>query len=297
MRSHRCPLVYVGSTSEFIKAGGGLPFDTGLLTSSEFLEKNTTASERERIFFDQCSNTTECNIDHALAIAAALRPDINDHNLVVVTNAWHAPRAALIVQHSKKIMSGSTFTCELASHFMDVNDNTTSDKHLCDGSILAARVASNGDHAAHWLELLPSLGFELREVTDNMRRWHVKNSQEQLKNGGIDTVYVNNLKNRLVAAIKQGDRLQVCNILKRGVGNRQIGTPRGVALALMPIGGPGSTALMYCAAHDQPEIALDLILIWGSELNCVNEKGRTWSSWNCPRVRKAVHKARALIGR
>ena len=70
-----------------------------------------------------------------------------------------------------------------------------------------------------------------------------------------------------------------------------------VMLALMPIGKTGSTPLMYCAAHNQPEIARDLVLIWGADLHYQNDVGKTWSSWGSPEVHAAVKEARALIGR
>lgn len=44
--------------------------------------------ERERIFGDQCSTVTECNIDTGLAFAAALRPDVvRAHNQRVFLHA------------------------------------------------------------------------------------------------------------------------------------------------------------------------------------------------------------------
>ena len=44
--------------------------------------------ERERIFGDQCSTVTECNIDTGLAFAAALRPDVvHAHNQRVFLHA------------------------------------------------------------------------------------------------------------------------------------------------------------------------------------------------------------------
>ena len=298
MRCHNdCALVYVGSTSTN-------EYDTILHIMNENKHAFTLRpKEKERVLADQCSKVTECNIDHGLAIAAALRPDAQSLHLVIVTNAWHAPRAALIARDSQlRLDAGNAdddkpaapcFTFELASTYMDPQDDETMPKHLCDGIHLSSRIAPGGRHAHHWQALLPMLGHELREVGDNMRRWHERNLQ---LNGGTHASVKEN-KIKLIRAIKQGDQREVHKILRDALGNREPGNARAAALALVPIGGPNSTALMYCAAHDQPEIARDLILIWGADLNTRNDRGNDWSYWDCPAVQTAVAKAHALVGR
>ena len=305
MRSHNdCALVYVGSTGEFGEFLKWMKDDNPPTRTNQAL--GLTKKEKKRVLVDQCSKVTECNIDHALAIAAALRPDVSsDLRLIITTNAWHAPRAALIARDSLEIMAAAAggaaaasprFTFKLASHFMDSVDDETSDKHLCDGRILSARVAPDGTHAAHWKALLSTLGHELREVGDNMRRWH----KENVAAGGGTSKTVAAQKKELIAAIKKGGvdgRKDVASILSRALKPSPLGDPDAAALALMKLGRQRSTALMYCAAHDRPEIARDLILIWGADLNARNDKGQSWSSWKSPTVRDAVQNARALIGR
>jgi len=327
MRCHNdCALVYTGSSSEF-EHFLAMMSDTRAPSSAN-CALGLSEDEKMRVIADQCSRVTECNIDHGLAIATALRPDLGvggvgkgELRLVVVTNAWHSPRAALIVRDSQQFMAhikppapptqiapptpptlallavpsrpSFTFTYTIASRFMDTDDNLTTSKHLTDCVILAQRVKPGAVHASHWDHIAPLLGNELRELGNNMRRWHAENVAA---GGGTDDS-LNEVKKVLINAIKRGDRVGVNELLICAVGDRELGRPRQAALALLPLGHTGSTALMYCAAHDQPDIARDLVLIWGADLNARNDKGQDWSWWQSPTVRSAVVEARCLVGR
>lgn len=288
MRCHgNSALVYVGNTAEFDNF-------LKMMEGQTVPPLNLTDDEKKRILGDQCSVVTECNIDHAMAIAAALRPDMMQLTLVTVSNAWHVPRARLSALYASSRTEFRKhipkFIFEWVSHFMDPNDDETTDNHLQDGTILSRR-AQDARYAHYWQEQYPYMGHELREVGNNMRIWHARNSART-------TAELGDIKTKLINAIKNKEKLPPKEVRKKV--NDMLGKALKedkVMLALMPIGRTGSTPLMYCAAHNQPEIARDLVLIWGADLNYRNEVGKTWSSWESPEVHAAVKEARALIGR
>merc|ERR1711862_419928 len=93
LSEHKIPLVWVGAPDEI---------DCYLELANQLFSEE----EQCRMHSDQCSVTTECNIDHGLAVLAALRPDIlqegwyiesqNDNNLAVYDASGDASAAGLV---------------------------------------------------------------------------------------------------------------------------------------------------------------------------------------------------------
>ena len=143
-------------------------------------------------------------------------------HLHVVTNAWHAPRVALIVRHAKQALRitgqnrlASLIHFSLNSSFKTVGDKTK-DRHLRDGVILASRVISPGSpHAPFFQACLPTIGPELREVGENMREWARKHLN--LLGPMVSTkTYVSHILDqgkKLIAAIKRHERVGAFKIL------------------------------------------------------------------------------------
>jgi len=332
-REGGCPVFYVGSPAEF---------DYWLQMVKQF---GLHPHENQLLLGDQCSTVTECNIDHALALAAALRPDLareqcwrrvsvggdtaaaggteaafssgeaamqaaddtgycvineaparnkwvlRQHTspvpqellvpsangpwtvhvrdpplkLLVVTNGWHMPRAALIgrdllgrMRTASPTLAGR-FQFQASSCFMDPADQEMTPAHMLDGRILACRVL--GPHKQHFAAIRSRLGRELREVGDNMRRWARQHSN---KHADAKPWCV-----QIVEAIKEADRVKVCNILSRAY-------KAGVPLAQIPVNTHNnSTALHYAVEHGNPEIVHDLIYFWGAPPHEKNMQGRS----------------------
>ena len=298
-----CALVYLCAAGEFTHFLSMMHAETAPSVANAAL--GLTDDEKSRILADQCSATTACSVDHALALATALRPGLTRGRvLVLVTSAWHMPRAALCAADAlaRSGLAGEV-ACEYASHFMDALDDATSEHHLRDGAILSRRVVAaaggvcGGRHAAAWVDtaLGGRLGAELREVGDNMRRWHALNVAAE--GGAFWSEGVKARKHVLVVAIKKLDRA-VANEAMREAVEHAVGDADAVALALVPLDDDGNSVLHYCARHDATEIARDAIVFFGARLNARNKAGQTWSAYSTiAAMHAAVDAARALVSR
>ena len=298
-----CALAYLCAAGEFTHFLAMMHADAA--PSAENAALGLTADEKGRILADQCSETTACNVDHALALLTALRPGLKRGRvLVVVTSAWHMPRAALCVADAlARGDLADAVTCEYVSHYMDASDDATSEHHLRDGAILSRRVvaapggARGGRHAAAWADgkLRARLGAELREVGENMRRWHALNAAAE--GGAFWSEGVKARKHVLIEAIKQLDRAAANEAMREAV-ERPVGDADAVALALVPLDDDGNSVLHYCARHDATEIACDAIVFFGARLNARNKAGQTWSACSTiAAMHAAVGAARALVAR
>ena len=184
--------------------------------------------------------------------------------LLVVTNGWHMPRAAMTTRDSLMRMQtacpalAGRFQFQAASCFVDPMDQAMTAGHLRDGRVLARRIM--GPHKQHFEPMRRGLGRELREVGDNMRRWARQHRDPHAA-----------LQPRcapIINAIKAGDRDQVCNLLSRAY-------QAGIPLAQVPVNERnGSTALHYAVSHGHSMIVHDLIYFWGAPPHEKNNEGK-----------------------
>ena len=258
----------------------------------------------------------------------------------IITNAWHTPRSAVIARHalvsireralkhavklasmSKPVAAVTStkdgnpisvsrwtncrglFRFSMASYFRKADDVTT-ETHLRESVVLAGRVADPRNfHSRHIASLLSTIGPELHEMGDNMRRWaveHEKVFRQSLakKNNGIHWKDVFDNKHRaalgkaLIQAIKARNRNRANSILAKAYNRRiRIGDPNLCPLAHIPVlaTGNGNTALHYCAEHGAAAIASDLVLFWGADALKHNRFNKT--PLDCAKKHKDVTKA------
>ena len=143
-------------------------------------------------------------------------------------------------------------------------------------------------------KLRARLGAELREVGENMRRWHALNAAAE--GGAFWSEGVKARKHVLIEAIKQLDRAAANEAMREAV-ERPVGDADAVALALVPLDDDGNSVLHYCARHDAT-VACDAIVFFGARLNARNKAGQTWSACSTiVAMHAAVGAARALVAR
>lgn len=159
--------------------------------------------------------------------------------LHVVTNAWHGPRAALIARSAFAALHGrgreraqglgnvsgagtsvrGLFRVVLDSYRRQSSQEETKDLHLREGLLLASRVVHRDQ--THFQALFPSLGPELREVGQNMRRWALKHTRKAVAHSRgappghdpWDPSHRSALAHSLLTAIKQQNRVAAHAVL------------------------------------------------------------------------------------
>ena len=132
-------------------------------------------------------------------------------------------------------------------------------------------------------KLRARLGAELREVGENMRRWHALNAAAE--GGAFWSEGVKARKHVLIEAIKQLDRAAANEAMREAV-ERPVGDADAVALALVPLDDDGNSVLHYCARHDAT-VACDAIVFFGARWSRRGVRARPL--WLCTPPWRGAH--------
>jgi hypothetical protein len=248
-----------------------------------------TEEEHEWIILDQCSRTTDCNVDHALAILAILRPDIftdqwrapqEQLKLHIVTNSWHIPRALILVQ--KHIEHGlikaddpvirGVSVLSAACYYRGGDNRMTMD-HMSYGIPIAHTVIHSSTNRSIWYNaenpLWRKCGRELRSVSDNMSQYAAARIKF-LKEKGVSNDESKCLR-ALKMAMQTSEGKDLLNLMIEAYPNSSKAASSTLfPLAHIPFGPRGSYALHYAASYGQTQLCKDLVFFYGASLLQLN---------------------------
>eukprot|EP01094_Clydonella_sp_ATCC50884_P025411 TRINITY_DN6671_c0_g1_i2.p1 TRINITY_DN6671_c0_g1~~TRINITY_DN6671_c0_g1_i2.p1 ORF type:complete len:554 (+),score=183.99 TRINITY_DN6671_c0_g1_i2:236-1897(+) len=250
--------------------------DTGHADPLQVLQEALSAEEVERyVTVDESSVTTECNMDMAAAILAALdqsmdpsmrspcegeeaaaeRGQAEPWAVALVTNGWHMPRALLLHEMSAASRALRLHVSPCACRY-EAGESPTA-KYLPYGFHLAGMLLDDACVDAllrRWRDMVP----EVRELRTNMRLFSAQRTERVAPQAALA---------QLKSALGAGDSAVLALLQKH------------IEIAHMPMGSHGSYALHYCASHGRMRLCIVLVFAHACSPAQRNAKGRTPQSY------------------